>query len=89
MSNAIRELETAAVDAHRAGWPWATFWDSVRKRVAALESSGAEGLREKLLHLWATGEPDGMLPPPMTLPWERDGNAANPHDTQTAARCCL
>ncbi len=93
------QLEQAALEAHRRGDSWATFWPTVAADVAAVtgESStpwgkGSEARRElvaRLSHLVACGNTDGMTPAGDGKPSHVDDaqDVTIVSDIETRARC--
>jgi hypothetical protein len=79
----VKQLESAALAAHRAGDTWAMFWQEHGTDVAAAEPHDRQRyhrLRQRLLALVVAGDTDGQEPPgdgwPRPCPWELD--AAKP-----------
>jgi hypothetical protein len=79
MSATVKELERAAVAAHRAGTPWPAFWRQYGPHVIAAEPHDRRRfhrLRQRLLGLVVSGNLDGAEPAgdgwPRPMPWELD-----------------
>jgi hypothetical protein len=89
VTNPQRQLERAALAAHTAGHPWATFWQHHGDEVAAAEPFDRQKYRrlvDRLLGLVVAGDVDGAEPPDAQAPWEIDNKNAKPADTGTQAR---
>jgi len=68
------DLLCLALDAHRRGEPWASFWPSVVGTVDLMADGDPERrqrLKDRLLSLLVSGSMDG-LEPPGSEPWEAD-----------------
>ena len=83
MSRQAKHLEHAAIRAHAAGEPWATFWRQWGPDVIALEPHDRRRfhrLRQRLLGLVVAGDVDGQEPAgdgwPRPMPWELDNAEA-------------
>jgi hypothetical protein len=90
--NAIRPLERAAVDCHRAGTGWTNFWAEHGAAVCQAEPHNRQRfgrLVRRLLALVVAGDVDGMEPPGAVMPWDVDDQAQPVaiSDTDTRARC--
>ena len=97
--NVTRTLEQAAMDAHRRGDDWATFWQMYAEQVRQVEPVNRQRYRKlvnRLLHLLTTGEASGQQPIDVGMlwgqaePWLLDDDQAepaSPSDTSTAALC--
>ena len=86
--NGTKQLERAALDAHRRGESWQQFMQTHHDSMRACESSDVQRYRAlcgRLLHCLATGERSGMEPPNVESPWERNDNVVTPADTGTKA----
>ncbi len=90
MSKEERALERAALDAHRRGDTWATFWASHAEQVRAVEPYDRDAYRRlvsRLLALVVSGDLDGQEPAGDAMPWTVDDDAGKPADVRTQARC--
>ena len=88
--NAIQQLERGAVEAHRRGETWATFWQMHGDAVIAVEPWNRQRFRQlanRLLALVASGDTDGQRPigDDDVAPWEVDDVAGC--DVCTTAKC--
>ncbi len=86
----IKHLERPALQAHRRGDTWATFWQQYGQDAIALEPHHRQRfkrLTDRLLSLVTSGNLDGMEP--AGEPWLGDDVQVEQavDDTQTAARC--
>jgi hypothetical protein len=69
----LAELEVRALEAHRRGVAWGTFWPTVAADARKLAERSPKAYRPiygHLLALWASGDADGMEPPG-SAPWEQ------------------
>ena len=60
------DLESAALDAHRSGRSWASFWPTIEsdaRRLAGASPRVLNGMYQHLLHLAVSGDGDGQQPP--------------------------
>ena len=80
----LSRLEALAIDAHRRGTSWATFWETHRHTVGSLEPYDRAAYRRivaRLSHLLTCGDTGGMVPIDagfnVPMDWELD-------DTQLA-----
>jgi hypothetical protein len=85
----VKQLERAAIRAHRADHAWATFWANHAEQVRQCEPyhrGRYHRLVHHLLHLVCSGDPGGEMP--AGEPWLDDDvpAVAQPSDTETAAR---
>jgi hypothetical protein len=79
----VQQLEAAALDAHRHGWPWGAFWEQHGADVSALEPHDRRRfhhLRQRLFGLVVAGDLEGAEPAgdgwPKPAPWEIDNSEA-------------
>ena len=87
--NPTRTLDRLALDAHRRGDTWATFWASHAEQVRAVDPYNREayrGLVNRLLCIVVSGTTSGMEP--AGEPWLLDGEPeqTQPADVGTAAK---
>ena len=87
--NRYKQLEHAALDAHRLSWTWNRFWQMHGEQARQAEPYDRGRYRKlvaKLLHLVASGDPSGMEP--VGEPWLDDDQqeVVSPDDTTTAIR---
>ena len=79
----IRDLETAALEAHKAGVTFTQFWPTVAEAVGELEPWNRRAfhrLHDRLRHICITGSEDGMFAvgdPDAPCPWVADDAADN------------
>ncbi len=85
-----KRLEKLALQAHRHGDDWGTFWPTVAADVNRLHpwnNGDYNKMVNRLLMLLVAGDLDGERPAGDTL-WEADDAAAYPtSDDRTVARC--
>jgi hypothetical protein len=92
MSMTIKQLQAAAIAAHRDGTGWPEFWDTHAADIVRAEPWDADARRKlitRLSLLVTAGDLDGHRPPSDPEPWLKDDVPAEPnkpHDTRTAAR---
>ena len=76
MTATVKQLERAAIAAHKAGSGWEEFWRVYGPQVCDAEPFNRERFRrltDRLLHLLICGNPNGQYPvgdPDATPPWE-------------------
>jgi hypothetical protein len=86
-----RDLERAALDAHRRGLTWGQYWPTVAQHAGQLEPHSTRKYRrlvDRLVGLVVAGDTDGAQPAGDPEPWERD-DTPGPHDRMTRAKCQL
>jgi hypothetical protein len=79
----IKALERSALDAHRRGLPWSSFW---LHNAVAIREAGDSRLIARLLALVVSGDLDGQEPAGDAMPWQIDDESTKPADVGTAAR---
>jgi hypothetical protein len=91
MNKEIKKLEQAAIDAHRRGERWETFWHQHAEQARAVEPYSRQRFKrlfDRLVALVASGDTAGMMPvgDDGAMSWTLDDEANKPADTGTAAR---
>jgi hypothetical protein len=67
------DLESKAIEAHRLGTPWGTFWPTVAvkaRKLAERSPNAGRTIYGHLLALVVSGDTAGMEPPG-SEPWEQ------------------
>jgi hypothetical protein len=95
VDNALQSLDRYALDAHRRGKRWKTFWAEHGAEIHAAAASDAAGYRRLILRLLAivvSGDTDGQCPPgDASQLWELDAPSepVGSSAIHTSARCLL
>ena len=89
----VKQLERAALQAHRRGELWRDFHrqHSVEiNRAEPCDHHAYHRLVNRLLSLVVSGDTDGQQPlgDDDAMPWDRD-DQVSPHDSKTQARCLV
>jgi hypothetical protein len=77
-TNAYRQLERAALRAHRRGERWASFWPTVAahvQRAVPYDVGAYHRLVRRLLALLVSGDDSGMMAVGDAEPWDADDTA--------------
>jgi hypothetical protein len=89
MTNAVKKLEKAAIQAHEQGTTWAAYWEQYGNDARRLEPYSRKRFRklvDRLLCLLTSGDDCGTRTLDDSAPWERDDVSAPPADVGTQAR---
>ena len=90
MSTTRKQLETAAIQAHRRGDDWKTFWPTVAADVSAMEPWDRDAFHKlvrRLSYLLTCGDCDGVVPVGDGDPWEADDVPQYPASDNATAAC--
>jgi hypothetical protein len=95
MKTIIKQLESAALEAHRAGTTWSTWWPTIAAELVQLElldDRAYSRLVRRLLAIVASGDTDGMQPVGQWIDDDQGDDQAGLvvpiiDDVTTAARC--